>query len=45
MGRHQEARQPLALASQLQPHREVYRKCLEQSRRRAAWARFGGAPA
>ena len=36
MGRHQEARHPLALASQLQPHREDYRKYLEQSRRRAA---------
>src|SRR4051794_8473298 len=35
-GRHQEARHPLALASQLQPHREDYRKYLEQSRRRAA---------
>ena len=36
MGRHQEARHPLALASQLQPHREDYRRYLEQSRRRAA---------
>jgi Flp pilus assembly protein TadD len=36
LGRHQEARHPLALASQLQPHREDYRKYLEQSRRRAA---------
>jgi len=36
LGRHQEARHPLALASQLQPHREDYRKYLERSRRRAA---------
>src|SRR3954470_16124658 len=36
MGRHQEARHPLALASQLQPHREDYKKYLEKSRRRAA---------
>jgi Flp pilus assembly protein TadD len=36
MGRHAEARHPLALASNLQPHREDYRKYRDQARRRAA---------
>jgi Flp pilus assembly protein TadD len=36
MGRHAEARHPLALASNLQPHRADYRKYLGQARRRAA---------
>jgi Flp pilus assembly protein TadD len=36
MGRHQEARHPLALASNLQPQRKDYREYLERSRRHAA---------
>jgi Flp pilus assembly protein TadD len=36
MGRHAEARHPLALASNLQPHRADYRKYRDQARRRAA---------
>lgn len=36
MGRHAEARHPLALASQLQPQRDDYRKYRDRSRRRAA---------
>jgi Flp pilus assembly protein TadD len=36
MGRHAEARHPLALASQLQPQRADYRKYRDKARRRAA---------
>src|SRR3954465_2616516 len=36
LGRHAEARHPLALAANLQPHRADYRKYRDQSRRRAA---------
>ncbi len=36
LGRHAEARHPLTLASQLQPHRADYRKYRDQSARRAA---------
>jgi len=36
LGRHAEARHPLALACNLQPHRADYRKYRDQSRRRAA---------
>jgi Flp pilus assembly protein TadD len=36
LGRHAEARHPLALACNLQPHRADYRKYAEKSRRRAA---------
>jgi Flp pilus assembly protein TadD len=36
MGRHAEARHPLALAANLQPHRADYRKYRDQARRRAA---------
>ena len=36
LGRHREARHPLALASNLRPERRDYRKYLEQNRRRAA---------
>ena len=36
MGRHAEARHPLALAAQLRPERKDYRTYLSQARRRAA---------
>ncbi|HEY8638188.1 MAG TPA: tetratricopeptide repeat protein [Solirubrobacteraceae bacterium] len=36
LGRHQEARHPLALAAQLKPHRMDYRRYRDQARRRAA---------
>src|SRR3954468_539565 len=36
LGRHAEARHPLALAANLQPHRADYRKYRDQARRRAA---------
>src|SRR3954452_9493149 len=36
LGRHAEARHPLALACNLQPQREDYRRYAERSRRRAA---------
>ncbi len=36
LGRHAEARHPLALASNLQPHRRDYRVYRDQARRRAA---------
>ena len=36
LGRHQEARRPLALASNLRPERTDYRKYLGQARKRAA---------
>jgi Flp pilus assembly protein TadD len=36
LGRHAEARHPLALACNLQPHRQDYRKYRDQSRRHAA---------
>jgi len=36
LGRHDEARQPLALASNLQPERRDYRRYRDQARRRAA---------
>jgi len=36
LGRHQEARHPLALAAQLQPKRTDYKRYRDQARRRAA---------
>jgi Flp pilus assembly protein TadD len=36
LGRHAEARHPLALAANLQPHRDDYRRYRDQARRRAA---------
>jgi Flp pilus assembly protein TadD len=36
LGRHAEARHPLALAANLQPHRADYRKYRDKARRRAA---------
>jgi Flp pilus assembly protein TadD len=36
LGRHQEARKPLALAAQLRPERPDYRRYRDQARRRAA---------
>jgi len=36
LGRHQEARRPLALAAQLRPERGDYRRYRDQARRRAA---------
>src|SRR3954453_4501934 len=36
LGRHAEARHPLALAANLQPHRADYRKYRDQARRRGA---------
>jgi Flp pilus assembly protein TadD len=36
LGRHAEARHPLALAANLQPHRADYKKYRDQARRRAA---------
>jgi Flp pilus assembly protein TadD len=36
LGRHQEARHPLALAAQLRPERGDYRRYRDQARRRAA---------
>lgn len=36
LGRHREARRPLALAAQLRPERSDYRRYRDQARRRAA---------
>ncbi len=36
LGRHREARRPLALAAQLRPERRDYRRYRDQARRRAA---------
>jgi Flp pilus assembly protein TadD len=36
LGRHQEARHPLALAAQLRPERRDYRRYRDEARRRAA---------
>src|SRR4051794_31598766 len=36
LGRHREARRPLALAAQLRPERHDYRRYRDQARRRAA---------